>query len=108
MIGVVAELIPPKLQQYLVDHVLMTPARPLLMRLSSTTAPDSPGFIQALLVVVLALAGSRILLSIVGVFKGQLATIIGTGLTSQLRAEMVKKLQSMAIAYYDRHQVDPC
>ncbi len=62
-------------------------------------------FRTALLWVVLALATSRVLLSIVGVVKGQLATVIGTGLTSMLRMQMVRKLQSLAIVYYDRHQV---
>jgi ATP-binding cassette subfamily B protein len=64
-----------------------------------------PDFRTALLVVVLALAFSRILLSVVGVLKGRLATAIGTGLTATLRDEMVRKLQSLSVAYYDRHQV---
>ncbi len=67
--------------------------------------PSQVDFKTALLVVVLALAMSRVLLSIVAVFKGRLATQIGTGLTSTLRAQMVEKLQKLAIAYYDRHQV---
>jgi ABC-type multidrug transport system fused ATPase/permease subunit len=37
--------------------------------------------------------------------KGRLATIIGTGLTSTLRSQMVQKLQQLAVVYYDRHQV---
>ena len=95
--GVVAELIPPKLQQYMIDNVL--------------TGSDQGGdarqvdFRTALLLIVLALAASRVLLSFVAVFKGKLATLIGTGLTRTLRAEMVRKLQSLAIVYYDRHQV---
>jgi ATP-binding cassette subfamily B protein len=91
LIGVGAELIPPKLQQYMVDHVL--------------TGSSTVDVKTALLVVVLALAFSRVLLSVVGVIKGQISTAIGTGLTSTLRAEMVQKLQKLAIAYYDRHQV---
>ena len=91
LVGVGAELIPPKLQQYMVDHVL--------------TGSSTVDVKTALLVVVLALAFSRVLLSVVGVIKGQISTAIGTGLTSTLRAEMVQKLQKLAIAYYDRHQV---
>ena len=83
--GVIAELIPPKLQQHLVDNILGGGAQ---------SNPD-PSFAQALLLVVLALAGSRILLSAVGVFKGRLATQIGTGITASLRAEMVHKLQRL-------------
>ena len=96
LLGVVAELAPPKLQQYMVDNILSG-------RADATTA--TPDFKTALLVVVLALALSRVLLSVVGVLKGRLATDIGTGITATLRDEMVNKLQSLSIAYYDRHQV---
>jgi ATP-binding cassette subfamily B protein len=41
----------------------------------------------------------------VGVIKGRLATAIGTGITATLREEMVRKLQGLSVAYYDRHQV---
>ena len=95
-VGVVAELVPPKLQQYMVDEILSEQAA------GATAATD---FRTALLVVVLALALSRVLLSIVGVVKGRLATVIGTGLTATLRGEMVRTLQGLSVAYYDRHQV---
>jgi ATP-binding cassette, subfamily B, bacterial len=96
-LGVVAELAPPKLQQYMVDNILSGRA--------DATATATPDFKTALLVVVLALALSRVLLSVVGILKGRLATDIGTGITATLRDEMVTKLQSLSISYYDRHQV---
>jgi len=96
-LGVVAELAPPKLQQYMVDNILSGR--------TDATATATPDFKTALLVVVLALALSRVLLSVVGILKGRLATDIGTGITATLRDEMVTKLQSLSIAYYDRHQV---
>ncbi|MFM8890220.1 MAG: ABC transporter transmembrane domain-containing protein, partial [Planctomycetia bacterium] len=101
LLGVVAELAPPKLQQYMVDHILS--GRSALADGAATAA--SPDFKTALLVVVLALAFSRVLLSVVGILKGRLATDIGTGITATLRQEMVDKLQGLSIAYYDRHQV---
>ena len=97
LLGVVAELVPPKLQQYMVDNVLSGGR--------DAAAGTMPDFKTALLVVVLALAFSRVVLSVVGVLKGRLATAIGTGLTGTLRGEMVEKLQNLSIAYYDRHQV---
>ncbi len=97
LLGVVAELVPPKLQQYMVDDILSGRAE--------DTAGTAPDYRTALLVVVLALAFSRVLLSLVGVFKGRLATAIGTGITSTLREEMVRKLHGLSISYYDRHQV---
>jgi ATP-binding cassette, subfamily B, bacterial len=108
VVGVGAELIPPKLQQLMVDQILTLPAASVgSAGAVGTATPETQqvDFKVALLVVVLALAFSRLLLSAVGVFKGQLATRIGTGLTSTLRAQMVAKLQNMAVAYYDRHQV---
>ena len=99
LLGVVAELVPPKLQQYMVDNILSQSAA------EGAAGQTLPDFKTALLVVVLALAFSRVVLSVVGVLKGRLATAIGTGLTGTLRAEMVTKLQDLSIAYYDRHQV---
>jgi len=101
LLGVVAELVPPKLQQYMVDDILSGRAGGT----TGGTTGTAPDFKTALLVVVLALAFSRVLLSLVGVFKGRLATAIGTGITSTLREEMVKKLHGLSISYYDRHQV---
>ncbi len=101
IVGVIAELIPPKLQQYLIDQVLAGGNTAV----ASDANKPLPDFRTALLLIVLALAASRVMLSIVAVFKGKLATHIGTGLTRTLRAEMVRKLQSLAVVYYDRHQV---
>jgi ATP-binding cassette subfamily B protein len=100
LLGVVAELVPPKLQQYMVDNILSGRADG-----APAGTPGVPDFKTALLVVVLALAFSRVLLSLVGVLKGRLATAIGTGITSTLREEMVRKLHGLSISYYDRHQV---
>ena len=102
VVGVAAELVPPKLQQYLVDDILSAGGNAAAPATGTATAPD---FRTALLVVVLALAASRVLLSVVGVFKGRLASAIGSSLTAGLRQEMVDKLQSLSVAYYDRHQV---
>ena len=94
ILGVVAELVPPKLQQYMVDHLLTDQ-----MTLSEVDVK------KALLFVVLALAVSRVLISIVGVIKGRLSSLIGSGITCNLRKQMVDKLQRMAVSYYDRHEV---
>ncbi len=93
IVGICAELVPPKLQQYMVDSLL-----------TGKVATDVD-VNQALLLVVLALAFSRVLLSVVGVIKGRLSSLIGSGITCNLRKQMVEKLQSMAVSYYDKHQV---
>lgn len=104
VIGVIAELVPPKLQQYMVDHIL-NDASIKSVRDGDALNTSGVPFQTALLIVVLALAFSRVLLSLVGAIKGQISTAIGTGLTGTLREELVQKLQKLAIAYYDRHQV---
>jgi ATP-binding cassette subfamily B protein len=101
LVGVIAELVPPKLQQYMVDRILSDRA----MELGADAGGALPDFRTALLMVVLALAFSRVLLSVVGVLKGRLASAIGTGITATLRDTMVRKLQELSVAYYDRHQV---
>tara|TARA_R110002049_G_scaffold4601_5_gene32546 strand:+ start:753708 stop:756611 length:2904 start_codon:yes stop_codon:yes gene_type:complete len=98
VVGVVAELVPPKLQQYMVDHILMRGGA------SVPTAAEAMGdFRTALLVVVLALAASRVLLSAVAFIKGRIATAVGVGITGQLRDDLVTKLGTLSVAYYDRH-----
>ena len=104
IVGVVAELIPPKLQQYMVDHILNGQTIDAANGVSDKAGTSLP-FQSALLIVVLALAFSRVLMSVVSVIKGQIATTIGTELTGTLRLELVQKLQKLAVAYYDRHQV---
>ncbi|MFM8931309.1 MAG: ABC transporter ATP-binding protein, partial [Gemmataceae bacterium] len=101
LLGVAAELLPPKLQQYMVDDILSEKAQAQ----GAGAAVAFADFRTALLVVVLALAFSRVMLSAVGWLKGRLATKIGSGLTDTLRREMVEKLQTLSVAYYDRHQV---
>ena len=99
MLGVGAELVPPFLQVQLVDGILKQADSP-------NFDPDSAGDMKTtLLVLVLALAASRIMLSIVGVIKGRLSSVIGAGITCNLRLEMVGKLQKLAVSYYDKHHV---
>ncbi len=95
ILGVLAELVPPKLQQYLVDDVLREHA----------AAGPAREFLQALLIVVLSLAASRVVLAVVAALKGRLATRIGAALTADLRERLVQRLQQLAVSYYDRHQV---
>jgi ATP-binding cassette subfamily B protein len=94
-IGVAAELAPPKLQQYLVDHVLQV---------------DNPNsgqaeLLAALLVIVGSLAATRLVLAVVNAAKGVLANQVGTAMTSDLRGRMVDKLQQLAVDFYDRQPV---
>jgi ATP-binding cassette subfamily B protein len=95
LLGVAAELAPPKLQQYLVDHVLQVDGQ-------GGRAGD---LVAVLLLIVGGLACTRLLLAVFNAFKGVLANRVGTAMTSDLRAQMVDKLQQLAVDYYDRHPV---
>ena len=95
LVAVGAELTPPKLQQYLVDHILR----------GGQASPDPGNLFTALLAVVSALAGARLALSAVNFAKGRLATRVGVALTYDFRARLVEKLHSLGLDYYDRHQV---
>jgi ATP-binding cassette subfamily B protein len=95
LVGVAAELAPPKLQQYLVDNILKEGQATL----------DPRSLTTALLAVVLALATTRIVLSVVNFAKGRLATRVGTALTFDLRAQLVSKLHALGLGYYDKQQV---
>jgi ATP-binding cassette subfamily B protein len=95
LLGVALELAPPKLQQYLVDHVLETDAR----------GGHAADLLAALLAIVGALAATRVLLALVNGVKGSLANRVGTAMTSALRARMVEKLQTLSVDFYDRHPV---
>ena len=95
LFGVAMELAPPKLQQYLVDGIL---AR-------GETTPNAQSLAAALLMVVMALAATRVLLGVVNWAKGLLASKVGVDLTFELRSQLVKKLHALGVDYHDRHQV---
>jgi ATP-binding cassette subfamily B protein len=95
LVGVAMELAPPKLQQYLVDEILT----------KGEVAPNAQSLLAALLLVVLALAVTRVLLGIVNWVKGLMANRVGVSLTFELRSQLVRKLHALGVGYYDRHQV---
>jgi ATP-binding cassette subfamily B protein len=94
-LGVAAELAPPKLQQYLVDHVL---------KLDDHTSRLAD-LLAALLFIVGSLAVTRVVLAIVNAIKGVLANQVGTAMTADLRGRMVAKLQQLSVDFYDRQPV---
>jgi len=95
LLGVAMELAPPKLQQYLVDGIL---AR-------GEVSPNALSLVAALLMVVLALAATRVLLGVVNWAKGLLANKVGVELTFELRSQLVEKLHALGVSYHDRHPV---
>jgi ATP-binding cassette, subfamily B, bacterial len=95
LLGVVVELAPPKLQEYLVDHVLRVDGNGI--------RPEN--LVALLLLIVGILASTRVALALVNTVKGVLANRVGTAMTSDLRARMVDKLQKLSVDFYDRQPV---
>jgi ATP-binding cassette subfamily B protein len=95
LVAVAMDLTPPKLQQYLVDQILG----------KGDATPSAQSLVTALLLVVLALAATRVLLGLVNWVKGGLASKVGVALTFELRSQLVRKLHALGVEYYDRHQV---
>ena len=95
VLGLVMELAPPKLQQYLVDNVLDT---------GGTTA-GGDRLITILVIIVGCLAITRLANGVVAALKGVVSSRVGTALTFDLRARLVEKLQQLSVDYYDRHPV---
>lgn len=95
LLGVATELAPPKLQQYLVDQVLQTNGEERSVK----------NLVTVLLLIVGGLAMTRVLLSFVNALKGYLSSAVGTKMTSDLRAQMVERLQQLSVDFYDRQPV---
>jgi len=95
LLGVAMELAPPKLQQYLVDEILA----------KGQSLPNPGELLVTLLIVVMALAATRVMLGVVNWMKGVLSTRVGVELTFDLRSQLMQKLQLLGVGYYDRHQV---
>lgn len=95
-IGVVAiELIPPMLQGVLVDHVLK-------LDMPNTSKGQ---LLYYLLAIVTGLLFIRLTSMIVTIWKGIVASRVGTSMTSNLRNELVEKLNQVPLAFHDRNQV---
>jgi ATP-binding cassette subfamily B protein len=93
--AVVIEVAPPLLQGVLVDRVLTT----------NGGQHPSPQMLFLLLAIVTGLLLVRLAGTIVGVWKGYVSSHAGASMTADLRAALVKKLNSLPLAFHDRSQV---
>ena len=94
-LGAVAiDMTPPILLKVLVDRVLL--ANQALHPLGE--------LLQLLLAIVVGLLLARLAATLVAIWKGWVSSRVGTTLTSDLRNEMVAKLNELPLAFYDRNQ----
>lgn len=95
-LGVVAiEVVPPLLQRLLVDRVLQI----------NLPKNSQQQLLLFLLAIVAGLLLVRITATFVTVWKGIVASRVGTTMTSNLRNELVEKLNQLPLAFHDRNQV---
>lgn len=95
-LGAVAiDVVPPMLQKLLVDHVLKL-----------DLPPNMQGkLIYYLAAIVAGLLFIRVAASLVAIWKGIVASRVGTTMTANLRNDLVKKLNELPMAFHDRNQV---
>jgi ATP-binding cassette subfamily B protein len=95
-LGAVAiDVVPPMLQKLMVDHVLQfnLPANP------------QGKLIFYLAAIVACLLFIRVAASLIAIWKGIIASRVGTTMTANLRNDLVKKFNELPMAFHDRNQV---
>lgn len=95
-LGAVAiEVAPPMLQRILVDRILQ-----------AKLPRDAAGqLFLGLAAIVVGLLLVRLAAMLISVWKGRVSSRVGTTLTSNLRNELVQKLNELPLAFHDRNQV---
>lgn len=103
MVGISLDLVAPQLTRYLVDHVLPGTAE------AAQAMNADPGVrrrhVMMLIEVVAILAGVQVLRCVVNIINGRLGSLVGTAVTFDMRGRLVRHLQQLSVAYYDRQQV---
>ncbi len=92
--AVAVEVVPPMLQGYLVDHVLKPDVK----------SGSQAQLLLLLLSIVAGLLLVRLAATVVGVWKGRISSVVGTSMTANLRADLVRKLNELPLSFYDRNQ----
>lgn len=87
-------LLPPALNKPLMDIVL-APEKPLPLEIRY----------RWLAVLVLALAGSRVLISILSVVQSWLSAWLGSRLTHDIRCQLFQHLHLLSLRFYDKQQL---
>lgn len=100
-VGLLLDMVWPLLTAFLVDWVLTDvptdrahPA-PILQDMAPT---------KLLLLVVGSLASVQVMRMVINMLNGRLSSFVGTAITFDMRARLVKHLEMLGLRYYDRQQ----
>jgi len=103
VLGIALDLVAPQLTRILVDRVL--PGTAEEARKLAADAAERRRHIVMLVQIVAALASVQVLRAVVNVINGRLGSMIGTAVTFDMWGRLVRHLQQLSVAYYDRQQV---
>jgi ATP-binding cassette, subfamily B, bacterial len=99
--GLALDMAWPLLTRFLVDHVLSDGTAEIENAFFSFL--DRPRRIQLVIVVGL-LAGVQTIRSVINLFLGRLSGRVGNSLTFDVRSQLVKKLEDLSLAYYNKQE----
>ena len=103
VLGISLDLVAPQLTRILVDRVL--PGTAEEARKLAVDGAERRRHMMMLVEIVAALASVQVLRAVVNIINGRLGSIIGTAVTFDMRGRLVRHLQQLSVAYYDRQQV---
>ncbi len=110
------QMVPPRLVGLLIDNVVSVKAGvnelslplPLWQTVSHSVLASRPGLdvhVLGLLFLVAVLFVTQLLIGGLNMVNGRLVSFVGTQITSDLRKSLFKRLHSLSVDYYDRHNV---
>jgi ATP-binding cassette subfamily B protein len=110
------QMVPPRLVGLLIDNVVSVKSGaaelalplPLWQRVSHAVLAARPGLdvhVLGLLFLVSVLFVTQILIGSLNMVNGRLVSFVGTQITSDLRKSLFRRLHSLSVDYYDRHNV---
>jgi ATP-binding cassette subfamily B protein len=110
------QMVPPRLVGLLIDNVVSVKSGvnelslplPLWQTVSRSVLSTRPGLdvhVLGLLFLVAVLFVTQLLIGGLNMVNGRLVSFVGTQITSDLRKSLFKRLHSLSVDYYDRHNV---
>ncbi len=99
--GTFCDLVPPKLAGFLVDDL----APPKSVAQSMTRAALFQHQIHQMIWLILALVGSRLVISLVQMARGRNVAYMSAGVNVQIRRALFHQYQRLSMAFYDKRNV---
>ena len=105
VVSIALNLVPPRLTKMLVDNVFGNQPPPRWFAWLASLLSASDDKVGWLGLLVLSLAATQLVLIVVRILSGRLSTTIGNRIAYDMRLRLYRRLQTLSVRYYDRHQV---